>query len=177
MLLTKKYFFIFTLTFLWALLAIQKSQAEDIANRATLTQAALELQRDLLIAQEKHLNKERTGLHVYLNFNHKHPTSSKPGIITISINISGQQVLNRTFDMALLTNPSNNGMQNLGSIALPEGKHKLSIQFNAGKRNTTKTITLEKSTGRDNLKITITKPLQQRNPGVVFEHKKWKALQ
>ena len=173
MLLTRKHIFIFALTFLLALLTMQQSQAENIPSRATLTQTTLELRRDLLIAQEKHLSKERTGLHFYFNINNL--ASSKAD--SISITLAGKQVLKSTFDEKLLTNLANGGMQKLGAIQLRAGKHELIIQLKSGKRNITKTIELKKSAGRDNLKITITKLLQQRTPEIIFKHETWAAVQ
>ncbi len=173
MLLTRKHFFTLTLTFFLALFAMHQSHAGDTTSRAALTQATLELQRDLLIAQEKHLNKERTGLHVYLNINKL--TSSKP--TSLSVNLANKQLLKKTFNERQLKGLANNGTQKLGSIGLSPGKHKLTIKFKTGQRTTTKTFTLEKSAGRDNLKITINKRRLQHTPEIIFKHETWAAVQ
>ncbi|HHJ80037.1 MAG TPA: hypothetical protein ENJ65_00220 [Candidatus Tenderia electrophaga] len=171
--LIRKHFFIPTLMFILALSAIQQSNAGDITSRATLTQATLELQRDLLIVREKHLKKERTGLHIYLNINNL--TSSKPS--SLSVNLANKQLLKKTFNEKQLKGLVNNGMQKLGSIDLPQGKHKLTIKFKTNQRTTTKTFALEKSAGRDNLKISLSKPLQQHTPEIIFKHETWAAVQ
>jgi len=173
LLLTRKHTFIFALTFLLLLPAMQQSQAEDAPSRETLTQATFELHRDLLLAQEKHLSEERTGLIFYLNINNL--PSSK--FDSISITLADKQVLKSTFDEKQLTTIASGGMQKLGAIQLSAGKHELIIQLKTDKRNITKTIELEKSAGRDNLKITITKLMQQRNPEIIFEHETWTAVQ
>jgi len=173
LLLTRKYTFIFALTFLSLLPAMQQSHAENAPNRAALTQATLELHRDLLLVQEKHLAEERTGLNFYLDINNL--LANKPD--SISITFANKLILKSTLDEKQLTTLANGGMQKLGAIQLPAGKHKLTIQLKTGKRNITKTIELEKSVGRDNLKITITKHLQQRSPEITFKHETWTAVQ
>jgi len=173
LLLTRKHFFILTLTFLLALLAMHQSHAEDMTSRAALTQTTLELQRDLLIVREKHLNKERTGLHIYLNISNL--TSSKPS--SLSVNLANKRLLKKTFNERQLKSLVNNGIQKLGSIDLSQGKHKLTIKFKIGQRTTIKTVTLEKTAGRDNLKISISKRLQQHTPEIIFEHETWAAVQ
>lgn len=174
MLSTRKHIFTYALTFLSLLLAIQQSQAESIPDRAALTHATLELQRDLLLAREKHLGEERTGLVFYFNINNLSP--DRLDSIRI-ITLADKMVLSSTFDEQQLKFLDNGGMEKLGAIQLSAGKHTLKIQLKTNKRNITKTIELEKSSGRDNLKITVTNLIQQGNPEIIFDHETWAAVQ
>lgn len=173
MLLTKKHIFILPLTFFLVLLTTQLSQADSTSDRASLTQASLELQRDLLLVQEKLRSEERIGLSFYLDTNNL--LSSEPD--SISISLAGKRILTNNFDAEQLKILANGGMQKLGAIPLAAGQHEFEVQIRANNRNITKTIKLEKSAGRDNLKITITNFMQQRNPDIIFEHETWAALQ
>jgi len=173
LLLTKKHFFTLALTFLSALLPMQQSQADNTANRAALTQATLELQRDILLTREKHLTEERIGLNFYLNIDQL--LTKKPD--SISISLAGKVVLKQDFNDEQFKILEHGGMQKLGAIELTPGKHEFQVLLRANNRNITKTIELEKSTGSDNLKITITSFMQQRNPEIIFDHETWTAVQ
>ena len=173
MLLTKKYFFTVALNILLVLLPAQQSQADNTPDRATLTQATLELQRDLLLTQEQHLSEERIGLNIYLNTDKR--LTSMPD--SISISLAGKVVLKQDFDNKQFKILSHGGIQKLGAIPLTPDTHEFEIRLTANNRNITKTIKLEKSVGRDNLKITITNFLQQRNPEIIFDHETWAVAQ
>jgi hypothetical protein len=69
------------------------------------------------------------------------------------------------------------GMKKLHTHALRPGSYKLKAIIKAGGKMLSNTFILEKSTGRDNLKITLASSMQQRAPEITFDHEIWPAAQ
>ncbi|ALP54160.1 hypothetical protein Tel_14010 [Candidatus Tenderia electrophaga] len=167
-----------SLRLLLVLLPLSHSQAAepvtaDTVDRAALTQATLELQRDLLLAQEKLQDRERLGLALYLDIT----PSAKGKIQSIRISLDDQTVVQRDLTAVEQDLLTGGAMQELGVIALQPGTHVLKTTVTGSGRSVTKTLALDKSPGRDHLKITITTLLQQRSPDILYRHDTWAAIQ
>lgn len=174
----KKLLFIQALSFILALLTMQQGQAADLlasnsTDRAALTQEILEIQRDLLLLKEKHLAEERLGLTIYLNIN----TLTLNRLDSISILLDDQIIFQDKIDQKQLDMLLAGSMKKLHTHALRPGSYKLKAIMKAGGKTLSNTFTLEKSTGRDNLKIILVSSLQQRAPEIIFDHEIWPAAQ
>lgn len=144
--------------------------SDDTLDRASLTQATLELQRDLLLAEERH-SHTLTGLALYLSVD----DSIKDKIQSIGIALGGETILQQPLSPSEADMLADGGMKRLDVIALPPGRHELRATISAAGKNVTKTIDLDKSAGRDHLKISITTLPIQRTPEIVFTHEQWTA--
>ncbi len=172
MLSIRKDFPILVLTYLLMLLPMQQSQADSTSTRTALTQATLELQRDLLLTQEKYLT-EHVGLNFYLDID-KSPTNSPD---SISINQANKPVFKRDLGNKQTNSLEAGGIQKLGAIKLAPGKHEFEILLEVNGQSLSKTIKLEKHDSRDNLKLTISYRLKQHDLKVIIDHETWAAAQ
>ncbi len=151
---------------------MQQSQANSTSTRTALTQATLELQRDLLLTQEKYLT-EHVGLNFYLDID-KSPTN-RPDSIRISQ--ANKLVFKRDLGNKQTKRLKDGGLQKLGAIKLAPGKHEFEIRLEVNGQTLIKTIKLEKHDRRDNLKLTISYRPKQRDLKVIIDHKTWTAAQ
>ncbi len=178
MLSIKKLLFIHKLIFILALFVMQQGQAADSLvnkpnDRATLTQEALEIQRDLLLLKEKHLAEEKYGLSIYLNID----TMTLKKLDSISILLDDQIIFEDKLGQELINKLQTGGMKKLYTTVLQPGNYKLKVIMKSGRKALRKTFALEKSDGRDNLKISLASSLQQRAPEITFDHETWPAAQ
>ncbi len=161
-----------------ALLPLSHSQAADpmpgdtVLDRAALTRATLELQRDLLLAKEKYRDEERRGLALYLDID----KLARGKIESIRITLDKNTIIQQDLDAREMEMLAAGAMKRLGVIPLPRGIHVLQTTVTGGGRHVTKTVELDKSDGRDHLKITITRLLQQRTPEITYTHETWAAI-
>ena len=173
---TKKLSFTLAVTLL--LLFGQQGRAagplsDDATDRASLTQATLELERDILLLKEKYLAAEKTVLAIYLNVDNRPLT--KLDSISIKLNdkdISQTSIEEKEFEILLA-----GGMKQLYIGALPQGSYRLKTSFQSGRKQFSNTYVLDKSAGRDNLKITLTNSVEQRNPEITYSLETWSTAQ
>ncbi len=167
------------LVFFLGLLLLQPSQAADLildentTDRASLTQATLELQRDLILAQEKILAAEKHGLAIYLDFDDPVPS----GLDQLRISLDGEVIVDIEFEKQQLDKLSSGGIQKLLTTELAPGSYELVTRLKAGNKHITKTINLNKETTRVNLKVTITSLLRKQTPEIFFDYESWEPQQ
>ncbi len=154
------------------LLPIQQSQANSSSTRTALTQATLELQRDLLLTQEKYLT-EHVGLNFYLDTGKTATNKSD----SIRISQANKLVFKRDLGNKQAKKLGGGSLQKLGAIKLAPGKHEFEITLEINSQTLSKTIKLEKHDRRDNLKLTISYRLKQRDLKVIIDHETWAAAQ
>jgi hypothetical protein len=158
-----------------ALLVAPQSHADTSVDtsldRTVLTRATLELQRDILLTKEKYHPEERLGLGIYLDLG----DLAKVNIDSISITLDGVTAIQQTLDAAEMAMLMDGAMKRLGMIPLRPGSHVLKTTVKSGGRSVTKTVELDKSAGRDHLRITITSLPQQHAPDISYTHETWAA--
>jgi hypothetical protein len=147
------------------------TKAGTSPDRAALTRATLELQRDLLLTVEKYRPEERFGLNIYLSLDNL----AKINLDSISISIDGTAAIRQELDQGELDMLMDGAMKRLAMLPLSPGKHILQTTLQVNGRSITKTVELNKSAQRDNLKITVTSLPQQHTPDITYTHETWAA--
>ena len=179
MLSVKKVLLSQTLTFFLGLLQLQPSQAADLVlkdtttDRASLTQATLELQRDLILVQEKVLAAEKQGLAIYLDIDDPVPKK----LNQFSVSLDGKAIVDIEFEQQQLDKLKSGAIQKLLVTELDSGSYELVTKLKAGSNRVTKTINLNKEAARINLKVTITNPLHDETPEIFFDYENWEPQQ
>jgi len=156
-----------------ALFATSPCHADTTAgtspDRAALTRATLELQRDLLLAEEQYRPEERFGLNIYLSLGNL----AKINLDSISISIDGTTAIQQKLNESELDMLMDGAIKRLAMLPLSVGNHILQTTLQVNGRSITKTVELDKSAGRDNLKITVTRLPQQHTPDITYTHETW----
>ena len=179
MLLAKKVFHSQMLAYLLGLLLIQSSQAADLTLKdittdlASLTQATLELQRDLILTREKVIIAEKQGLGIYLDMDANAPKN----IDAFSVSLNDETIIEFEPSSEQLDKLTSGAIQKLLVTELEPGTHKLETRLKANGSNTTKKISLDKESTRINIKITITNLPIKETPEIFFDYENWEPVQ
>lgn len=179
MLLVKKVFFSQMLACFLGLLLIQPSQAADLVlkdtttDRASLTQATLELQRDLILAREKVIMAEKQGLAIYLDIDAPAPKNMD----RFSVSLNDEVIVDTEFNQEQLDKLVSGAIQKLLVTELEPGTYELATKLRADGSNVTKKISLNKELNRLNFKITITNLPIKETPEIFFDYENWEPLQ
>ncbi len=156
---------------LWLTTATQAETNESTHTLSELTAATLELRQNQLAAEERSFQLNPNTLTIYVN------TDNLPdGLLNeISISLDGKTIVQHLFTANEFQALRNGAMKKIYAAALEPGSHELKTTVKTSAINeepTTSTLTLDKASGHDTLKVTVADPLQKRRPELFFEQQR-----
>lgn len=159
---------------LWLTTSAQAQGSENAPSLHELTKAALELRHNLLSAEESFFRTNPNTLTIYIN------TDNLPAALLkeITITLDGNPIVQHRFTSDEYQALSSGAMKKTYAAAIEPGRHELKTIVNgsaATEEQNSTTLTLEKGTGHDTLKVTIASLMQKRRPELFFEHQRGDA--
>lgn len=149
--------------------------ASDTAGdeRAALTRATLELQRDLLLVRERVDPQYGRGLGIYL------ATGPLAGLTLtrIRVRVNSDTIIDRDLSSAELALLGDGAMPRLGWLALAPGKHIIEATAYGSGGSVSRRYRLEKSGGLDHLRISVSGMPLEGSLELGYRHDSWAAAQ
>lgn len=152
----------------------QAQATETAPSLSELTKATLELRHNLLSAEEDFFRINPNTLTIYIN------TDNLPaGLLKeITIALDGNTIVQHSFTNDEYRALNSGAMKKIYAAPLEPGRHEIKTLVNgaaATEEQNSTTLTLEKGSGHDTLKVTITSLLQKRRPELFFEQQRGEA--
>lgn len=163
----KQLVLIFSVVF-WLTTAAQADSTEPDLSLSGLTKAAIELQANLLFAEERLFQRNPDTLTLFIN------SDNLPARLLneLDISLDNKTVVQHLFTASESEALNNGAMKKIYSAPVEPGTHTIRVVVNGSTTNREKsstTYTMEKGRGHDTLKITVANPLQKRTPDLFFE--------
>lgn len=159
---------------LWLSAAAWAQAGEQTPSLYELTRSAVELRHNLLSAREEFFRRNPDTLTIYVNTDNLSAALLKD----VAITLDGKPIVQHRFNDDEYRALNGGAMKKIYAAPLEPGTHELKTAVNGSASSSAQmntTLTLEKGTGHDTLKITIANPLQKQRPELFFEHQRGDA--